>query len=281
MAEFRLPNSPPDTSIDKVELLVNENTKVDLWGDGPEPDYALLTPSLDDTSIASFKELKRPGAPHLRQFELHAKLAGTTNFVASTADGKPWAKLVVWVPTPEGAHLAFIVALAAEGAAMARKYQLPVSLMIAQACLESAYGTSPHARYGILFGITKRSELSKHKEPDWYPRCQTIAFLPTEVEREVEKDGKKVKTLVRVTDRFCFAGSYEQAVEIWCQYVTRYPTPTGKTITNMLGQAPWTETDLRRLAAHMFSIGFGSNLLGSYPDQVMSVINKYKLIQYD
>jgi hypothetical protein len=78
--------------------------------------------------------------------------------------------------------------LAGGGAATARKYKLPPSLMIARACLESDFGRNPRARaQNTLFSIAKRSELIDKKEFDRRfpitPGGRGAAFRPSPGDR--------------------------------------------------------------------------------------------------
>lgn len=167
----------------------------------------------------------------------------------------------------------FISRLAYEGNDVANRYKLPISMMIAQACLESDYGRSSHAAaHNILYGITKRSELSKGKEPDWYPACTTIVQKPTVVERNGE--------LVTVMDLFCSAASYREAVEIWAQYVTKHPH--SKSITSLLKSGEWSEAELQTLADHMPKINFGSpKTRKTYGAEIMRIIKEHNLTRFD
>jgi hypothetical protein len=161
---------------------------------------------------------------------------------------------------------------------VALQFNLPPSIMIAQACLESGFGQNPRAKeHFTLFGITKREALSLGKERDWYPSCNSIVLSPTEVEREVVENGVKRKKLIKVYDRFCNDITYQGAVTIWAEYVTRHPHADKKLFT----RPPWSEGHLILIGNYMSRIGFGSKLLGNYAHKLLTIIKTHDLTQYD
>jgi hypothetical protein len=289
VADFRRPGGPYDPAFTQLTLAVGEDETVDLWGGGPPPDYKpLQLPELDDASLAEVVEITKdqPPGDGRRRFRLRGKAKGSTRLTARTGPGgAPYAALGVEV---EGAHgQGFIARLAAEGAATARKYKLPPSLMIAQACLESEYGRHPRAQaHNTLFGIAKRSELIDKKEPDWYPRCQVILRSPTEVQDKNPDGTPKVDpqtgkaVMKKVYDTFCAASSLQEAVEIWAQYVTGHPRSKGR--PQLFKGAPWSDQELSDLANLMPALNFGHPAeQATYGPRLIQIINDNRLKRYD
>ena len=219
------------------------------------------------TSQGSVSVADSTGPTGTRAWSVTGNTAGSATLEAKYQDQVLDSVTVTVVDTPEQA---FIASMAAAGAAIARKYKLPVSLMIAQACLESGFGKKPHAlAHNVLYGITKRKELSQKHEPDWYPACQTVALLPTVA----------VKGQDPVPDRFCSAFSLQEAVEIWGQYVSKHPH--SKSIASLLTGGPWSDETLTALANHMHTaLRFGAGV-DNYGAEVMRVIKQFTLTKYD
>lgn len=211
----------------------------------------------------------------IREWILKGISRGKAEVTAKNKD-EVWDTITVEVV--DSAELMFIQNLYMEAANVALEFKLPISIMLAQACLESGYGKNPRAlAHNTLYGITKRSELSKGKERDWYPTCKKIIPSPTQVEREVEENGVKKKKLVVVSDRFCGASSYKEAVRIWGEYVTKHP----HTNASLFRDPPWDDTYRKALGELMKRLGFGTKLLGDYTQDMMKIIDTYNLRQYD
>src|SRR5262245_60936016 len=82
-----------------------------------------------------------------------------------------------------------------------------------------------------------------------------------------------------VMDRFCSASSYEDAVEIWAQYVTQHPH--SKSVANLLKGPPWARGEIQTLANHMStSLGFGVGY-ANYGQEVLNLIDECNLTRYD
>lgn len=265
MADFRRPTDLNDPHLKQISVLMGKTETIDLWG-GDD-----LQVFLTDTNIASVTEQKVKIGPHRRRFTIQAKVNGETTLEAR-AGGRAGNLFVtplrIKIPTAP-AMTDFIANLLAAGTPIARKYKLPPSIMIGQAMLESANGTSNLALLdNILYGITKRSELSKGQEFDWYPACKTIVMRKT-----IAKHGESA-----VSDRFCAATTFEEAVEIWAQYVTKHPH--SKKHESVFKDGPWSEADLQAIADLMPKLMFG-NGHKSYPGELMKIIKEHDLTRFD
>ena len=250
-------------------LALNLDETIDL---GLASGVASLRPTVSDPSVA---EVSDEASVHedLLTFRLTAVKVGATQLQAKNAAGDVVASAEIKVEVPPPATPDdFIARIAADGADIAREFHLPVCLMIAMACLESKYGRSGHAMsHNVLYGITKRKELTQKKEFDWYPTCRTIAKLPT-----IAIAGQSA-----IMDFFCSATSYAQAVRIWAEYVTGHPHT--KSIQKLFAadKTSWTDAEVKQLADHMHSalrFGMGEK---DYGATVMKVIAQYDLRKYD
>jgi hypothetical protein len=267
MADFRTPRDLNDPWLREFRVLTGKNKSrtLDLWGG------ADLTVFLESDAIVALEEVKTKLPPNRRRFDLTGKGVGST-LLEARKGGRSGAAFVrplkVIVPKPPSKD-EFIRKLLAAGKPIAQKYKLPPSIMVAQAILESNAGASDLALLeNVLYGITKRQELSNGKEPDWYSAGKTIAFHKTVA---VAGQGP-------VMDRFCAANSYEQAVEIWAQYVTGHPR--SKQRQGLFKERPWSESDRRAIADLMPALMFGKGHT-NYPQLLMKVIAENGLAARD
>jgi hypothetical protein len=275
MANFCEP--PSTATVNDVWLQTGEKIDLGLWGGGKGSE--VLVVSIEDaTLLAMSSKPTAPDALWISRFTLTALRPGSTTLRARDSAGTTWTSLQVTVPDVPQEF--FIKKLVAEGGDVARQYKLPLSIMVAQACLESANGASGHARnHNILFGIAKRVELSKGQEPDWYPACkkENIVLAPTKVVRK-GPDGKDQEVVVN--DRFCGASSYKEAVEIWAQYVTEHPA--SQSSAHLFKDGPWTDDELAQIAALLPRLNFGNNKTrATYGQDVMRIVDQLKLRRFD
>lgn len=248
---------------------------IGLWG----PMDTFVTPPVElevtanPSGIVTVTKSSEQIKDNIRIWEIKGIIPATAKLEAKTR-GAVWDSITVKVV--DSAEVMFIQNLFVEAADIALKFKLPISIMIAQACLESDFGKHPRAKANnTLYGITKRSELSQGKERDWYPTCRTIIPSPTLVDEII--DGKKTGKLKRVMDRFCGAVSYREAVQIWGEYVTEHP----HTRKSLFIDPPWSDAHLRAIGKLMKDIGFGSTVLGDYTHKLMSIIDEHNLRQFD
>lgn len=131
-------------------------------------------------------------------------------------------------------------------------YGVP-SAIIAQACLESAYGTSAKAKHHNYFGLKYRSGRVT---------CSSELFIDGSAEQLA--DG----SYIQITDKWYGFSSMEAGVEGYLQFIK---------IDNYA--AARAQTDPRRYLMALKEAGYATSK--TYVDSVMSVVNKYDLTQYD
>ncbi len=269
MADFRRNTDFVDPQLREFTVLMGKEADLDLFG--TDGDRRPLIVFMANDMVAKVSEQKGSFGSHRRRFTIHASLQGETTLeahVGSKTGPNYVTPLKIRIPTPPTKD-DFIRRLAEVGIAIARKYKLPPSIMIAQAMLESKNGSSDLALLdNSLYGITKRSQLSQGKEPDWYPEAKTIVLRLT-----VAKKGEDP-----VPDRFCAANSYAQAVEIWAQYVTRHPHT--KQDQSKFKDPPWSDDDVKAVAELMPKLMFGVGE-PKYPETLMKVVTENNLRRFD
>ena len=151
---------------------------------------------------------------------------------------------------PEG----FIKKIAPIVQKIAPKYSLKCnSAIIAQACLESAYGTSAKAQKHNYFGLKYR---------EGRVSCNSGVF--TDTSKEQNPDGS-YKTIT--TQWYAFA-NMEDGVEGYCQFVN---TENYKALKNV--------TDPQTYLTAIKAAGYAT--AKEYVERVMAVVDKYNLKQYD
>jgi len=131
-------------------------------------------------------------------------------------------------------------------------YGVP-SAIIAQACLESAYGTSAKAKHHNYFGLKYRSGRVT---------CSSELFIDSSAEQLA--DG----SYIQITDKWYGFSSMEAGVEGYLQFIK---------IDNY--RAAREQTDPRRYLMALKEAGYATSK--TYVDSVMSVVTKYDLTQYD
>lgn len=137
---------------------------------------------------------------------------------------------------------------------MARKYGYGVpSAIIAQACLESAYGTSAKAKHHNYFGLKYRPNRVT---------CSNGTF--TDGSKEQNKDGSYVK----ITDSWFSFATMEKGVEGYLQFIS---------IENYA--AARKAKDPKAYLQALKNAGYATSI--TYVDSTMAVIEKWKLTQYD
>ncbi|MCC6539734.1 MAG: glucosaminidase domain-containing protein [Bryobacterales bacterium] len=262
MADFRYVTDLQDPRLTHLRILFGKKRQLDLWG-GPD-----LAVSVDGGQV-EVTELKVKGLPKdRRRFDLKAKAYGSCKLDAFKGAQRFVNTLQLTVPSAPSKE-DFIKNLLAAGKGVAQKYKLPPSIMVAQSILESGAGASDLALLdNILYGITKRKELSKGAEPDWYPAGKRIVLYPTIA----------IKDQPPVMDRFCAADDYAQAVEIWAQYVTQHPHT--KKDQALFKGAPWSDADRQKIAAIMPKLQFGKGS-NNYAEELMKTVRENGLAAHD
>ena len=161
-------------------------------------------------------------------------------------------------PAPEPAPVAdpegFIKKIAPIVQKIAPKYKLySYSAIIAQACLESGYGTSAKAQRHNYFGLKYRDNRVK---------CSSGSFTDTSKEQNADGSYKDIST-----KWFAFE-NMEKGVEGYCQFVT---------ISNY--KALKGVTDAKKYLEAIKAAGYATSI--SYVNNVMAVVQKYNLTKYD
>lgn len=127
------------------------------------------------------------------------------------------------------------------------------SAIIAQACLESAYGTSTKAKHHNYFGLKYRSGRVT---------CSSELFIDGSAEQLA--DG----SYIQITDKWYGFSSMEAGVEGYLQFIK---------IDNY--RAAREQTDPRRYLMALKEAGYATSQ--KYVDNVMKVISNYNLTKYD
>jgi len=279
MADFRLPGSGFSSSF--KSLKVRGGALVTLWGGagGSDPIGPLYVDLVQSTVCVATKELKSDPASdqNLRLFRVVGLKRGSAILTARVNKDPAstlYCDLKLEVTQPQEDFVIRFVSKIDLNA-----FQLTgiaPSVMLGQACIESSFGgrdpktqtVNPKSRVVVsntIFGITK----PPGKFP-WFTKCKTIVS-PTQA----------VAGAAVIPDYFCVAGDYQEALDIYTQYVKDNPSaPRIKTITSV-PRHTWSDGDLRTLANLMHSeLNFAMGNSG-YGSDVMSVIQTNALKIYD
>ena len=127
------------------------------------------------------------------------------------------------------------------------------SAVIAQACLESAYGTSNKAKYHNYFGLKYRANRVS---------CNSGTF--TDSSKEQNPDG----SYIGISTQWYKFANMKDGVEGYFQFIN---IDNYKNVKNV--------SDPQKYLENIRSDGYATSL--SYVTNVMNVVNKYNLTQYD
>jgi hypothetical protein len=279
MADFRKAGTPLNPAFKLLTIHVNQKVQVDFFSDKSIKNIDELWLAYFG-SAAEWKEIKSPMPKAIRRLELKGKTPGMGVLIAAPSlisfgvnmllfnrSLFPLLHAELQVEVKFSREQQFIEDLAVQGKAAAQEFQLPMSIMIGQACVESLYGRGPHMPgKNSLYGITKMANL----RDDWYPLCNKIAAGITTA----------IKGQNPVGDRFCRADSWAEAVRIWGQYVTKHPG--SRSVQGLFKKGPWTRAELEQLAGHMSSLNFGKgHTKEEYRKLVMDIVDDYDLTRFD
>ena len=157
-------------------------------------------------------------------------------------------------PAPASDPEAFIKKIAPLVQKIAPNYGLKCnSAIIAQACLESGYGTSAKAKKHNYFGLKYR---------EGRVSCHSGTFTDTSKEQNADGSYKTISA------QWYAFGSMEDGVEGYCQFVNIANYKALKGVTN-----PKTYLNAIKAAGYATAI--------DYVDRVMAVIERYNLTKYD
>jgi hypothetical protein len=160
-------------------------------------------------------------------------------------------------------QILFIDTLAQQAGDVARAAGLPVSIMIAHACLESDYGRNGRAKaFNTIFGITK---LGPH------PDCTTIDSISP-----VDGAGQR-----KVSQPFCIADDYAHAARIWVDYLLNHPDSTRSAA---LRGAAGDPAKIARLLPERFAFGPAhatAEEKQKYASDLMWIVGHFGLTKYD
>jgi hypothetical protein len=279
MADFRLPGAGYSSSFKRLK--VSGGALIALWGGAgtPDPVGDLYVDVVQNATCVAVKELKPdPASPqNIGLFRIVGLQRGSAQLTARV--NKDSASTLY-------CDLALEVAQAQEDFAIkfASKIDLTAfrltgiapSVMLGQACIESSFGgrdsktrtINPKSRVVVsntIFGITKPPGKFA-----WFTKCKTIVSTTEAVA------GKGI-----VQDYFCVAGDYQEALDVYTQYVKENPSAPRINAMTSKPRYAWNDGDLLTLANLMHSeLNFGMGV-PSYGSDVMSVIRTNALKIYD
>ena len=180
---------------------------------------------------------------------LYSRLGDLALKVTTALGGDPEPE-----PTPAADPEGFIKKIAPIVQKVAPKYKLySYSAIIAQACLESAYGTSGKAQKHNYFGLKYR---------EGRVNCNSGAFTDTSKEQNANGSYTDIST------KWYSFDSMEKGVEGYCQFVN---IPNYKALKGV--------TDAEMYLNAIKAAGYATSI--SYVDNVMAVIRRYNLTNYD
>jgi len=276
MAHFEEENKQISTRV----LLQYEPWFVVVWGRGPNHEPLHVYPQRSNgpnTDVVASRDTDLDPL-HVRWKIWAGAQTGPIELVAKRPNGIIEATMTLNVTAIQDPKRRFVLKLVREGGETARLWGLPVSLMLAQACHECGYGGRATAS-NILFGIGSPEDFDKRTHApivrrNWF-YCPTVASERTNIAKSTEQ--KKY-----VTDFFCAAKTYEEAVHIWASYVVGHPKhdQDGSLKSKFTVGRKWSEGELRQLANLMHTrLGFGAD--HDYGSKLMMIWKELNLAQYD
>lgn len=249
MAEFKIGGRPVGA---KVDLFVGNSVDVDYFGDkGSDINEQHV---LFVGASIQIVEQKSPMPKVFRRFRVTGTGVGPVTVVRH-----PSPTFTINVQLTE--EQKFIEQVAKAAAPVAKEFSMPMSVIIAVACTEHAFGKSKHPNW---FGITRRDDQK------WFPACRRTASGKTEAIA-----GKGV-----TGDLFCVADSDENNVRIFCEFVKYHPSGGGSLPYK---SGSWTRDELKqypRALNEKMNFAMGSPK-GTYETTVMGVIDKFNLTRFD
>jgi Mannosyl-glycoprotein endo-beta-N-acetylglucosaminidase len=275
MAHFQVPNTTYRPEFKALKF--RHCLLIELYGGTGQSGAAeKLDVSIKDSSVAKHTELAWNKADH-RLFRLEGRKLGKAIMEARAGTTETSPLFCSLEITVEVAQHEFISRLV-DGVKLAsvRSQNFPVSVMIAQACIESGFQgaqLAPAKRalsrvvvHNTLFGITKPDT----PEWSWFSKCKTISS-PT-----VAVAGGPV-----VSDKFCRASSLQEAVEIYLQLIKENPRTPKLNASTSLPHSSWSEKELTMIAGLMHSeLNFGMGV-PDYGSDVMNMIKSRNLTVFD
>lgn len=232
-------------SKETISALKNRPLTIGLWGPlntyvNPPKELEVVVNS--SSGAATAEPSKKPITGNIREWVIKGTVAGTVKIEAK-AGAEVWdsfdldilpAAYVNILPFPEKPK--FIKDLAHEGSANAKKFGFPLSAMLACACCESGFGTSP------IFKRT-RNPFNLQKPQKWeYPKCTT------EVNDTVNKEGEHSKP-----SPFCIATSLSDAVREFCEWIDHYPDAAKRQLMRSLANNP------KEFAVNLYQVAFANS----------------------
>lgn len=185
---------------------------------------------------------------------LYNRLGDLALKVTTALSGSDPAPAPAPEPTPAADPNGFIKKIAPIVQKIAPKYGLySYSAIIAQACLESGYGTSAKAQKHNYFGLKYR---------EGRVNCSSGTF--TDASKEQAANG----SYTTISTQWYTFADMEKGVEGYCQFVNIANYKALKGIT-----------DARKYLDAIKAAGYATSI--SYVDNVMAVVRKYNLTYYD
>ena len=249
MANFKLRGR--DISQQRLNAEKLAPLTVDLYG--PLNTYASPSQELDVVATpaanAQVERSKLPISDNVRKWQIKGRVSGTVRIEAKawgSTETWSWFELNVepafykWLTVVQKQ---FIEDLAKEGRAKAKEYGYPLSAMIACACEESTYGTSP------IYQNTK-CPFNLQRPDAWkYPNCDTLTNSTNNKLNEKAKPAP-----------FCIAKNLGDAARLWCEWIAYYPGSDGKQVLNGGNAGLLTfRSNPRAFAENLYRVAFADS----------------------
>lgn len=243
--------------------LKNQQLVVGLWG----PLNTFVNPSQEidviavPSSAARVERSSKPIDHNVRKWRITGLNSAKVKIQAK-ASNQTWDSFDLDIKPASYKFLTkekqkFIEDMAREGKDVAKKYDFPLSSMLACACAESSFGTGNiYKRTGNPFNLQKPA--------DWnYPKCKT------ERHSTENKPGEKAKP-----SPFCIAKSLAEAARYWCEWIEHYPNRSNRDKLLAFRHLP------KAFAENLFLVGF-ANSNRNATREFGTVLAQFELQRYD
>ncbi len=225
-----------------VAILKGEDLTIGLWG--PMNTFVKPARELDVVADPSrgvkLERSKSPIDHDVRKWRLTALETAKVR-IEARAGSEVWDAFELDVQPKSykfltGPKRRFIEEMARAGRQKAKEFGYPLSAMVACACGESGFGTSPiYRRTGSPFNL--------QKPPDWkYPKCETVTRDTVNVPNQAARPAP-----------FCKAVSLADAARLWCEWIAHHPSEAARNQLLRLRHDP------KAFASSLFLVNFANS----------------------